>query len=183
MLYISLVKMLWALVHCKECSVNMDWAGLSCVHYSLKALCGIMSQSELTTSCKAVRNVLSIWIELAWAGLSCVHYSLKALCDIMRQSELTTSCKARAEMARGIFYLMTFNPDCLQRVNSITRISGVNQQIVHLKSKNGMLRHSFLRVGEDISLQHFIVPSFSFLLCLAVYNVSIPMSKLFLMNF
>ena len=95
MLYISLVKMLWALVHCKECSVNMDWA-----------------------------------------GLSCVHYSLKALCDIMRQSELTTSCKARAEMARGIFYLMTFNPDCLQRVNSITRISGVNQQIVHLKSIN-----------------------------------------------
>ena len=36
---------------------------------------------------------------------------------------------------------------------------------------NGMLRHSFLRVGEDISLQHFIVPSFTFLLCLAVYLV------------
>ena len=25
---------------------------------------------------------------------------------------------------------------------------------------NGMLRHSFLRVGEDISLLHFIAPSF-----------------------
>ena len=34
-----------------------------------------------------------------------------------------------------------------------------------------MLHHSFLRVGEDISLQHLIVPSFNFLLCLAVYLV------------
>ena len=34
-----------------------------------------------------------------------------------------------------------------------------------------MLRHAFLRVGEDISLQHFISPSLKFLLCLSVYLV------------
>ena len=34
-----------------------------------------------------------------------------------------------------------------------------------------MLCPAFLRVGEDISLQHFIVPSFKFLLCLSVYLV------------
>ena len=38
---------------------------------------------------------------------------------------------------------------------------------------NGMLRHSFWRVWEDISLQHFIVPSFTLLLCLAVYLVHV----------
>ena len=32
-----------------------------------------------------------------------------------------------------------------------------------------MLHHSYLRVGEDISLQHFIAPSFEFLLCLSVF--------------
>ena len=41
-----------------------------------------------------------------------------------------------------------------------------------------MLRHSYLRVGEDISLLHFIAPSFEFLLCLSVflcvYFVSVP---------
>ena len=38
---------------------------------------------------------------------------------------------------------------------------------------NGILRHSFLRVGEDISLLHFIAPSFEFLLCLSVYKTKI----------
>ena len=35
-------------------------------------------------------------------------------------------------------------------------------------NSNGMLHHSYLRVGEDIYLQHFIAPSFEFLLCLSV---------------
>ena len=43
--------------------------------------------------------------------------------------------------------------------------------IVRKNKRNGMLRHAFLRVGEDISLQHFIVPSFKFLLCLSVFLV------------
>ena len=34
-----------------------------------------------------------------------------------------------------------------------------------------MLRHTFLRLGEDISLQHLISSSFNFLLCLSVYLV------------
>ena len=32
-----------------------------------------------------------------------------------------------------------------------------------------MLRHSYSRVGEDISLLHFIAPSFEFLPCLYVF--------------
>ena len=34
---------------------------------------------------------------------------------------------------------------------------------------NRMLRHSFLRVGEDIFLQYFILPPFKFLLCFSLY--------------
>ena len=43
--------------------------------------------------------------------------------------------------------------------------------IVRKNKRNGMLRHTFLRVGEDISLQHFIVPSFKFLMCLSTFLV------------
>ena len=39
----------------------------------------------------------------------------------------------------------------------------------HYTHYNGILRHAFLRVGEDISMQHFISPSFNFLLCLSLY--------------
>ena len=41
--------------------------------------------------------------------------------------------------------------------------------ITHSPQCTVMLCHSFLRVGENISLLHFTVPSFEFLLCLSVF--------------
>ena len=67
---------------------------------------------------------------------------------------------------------ITHSKRSLLKTSTITRhllLSFRNLQKATLNDKNGMLRHSYLRVGEDISLRHFIAPSFEFLLCFSVY--------------
>ena len=67
---------------------------------------------------------------------------------------------------------ITHSKRSLLKTSTITRhllLSFRNLQKATLNDKNGMLRHSYLRVGEDISLLHFIAPSFEFLLCLSVF--------------